>query len=254
MSQLLLFNKPYGVLCQFTDPKGRPTLADYIKTPDVYAAGRLDFDSEGLLLLTADGRLQHQIAHPRNKLPKVYWVQIEGAISAEALMQLRLGVALKDGVTAPAKVREISEPDVWSRQPPIRERKSIPTCWIELTITEGRNRQVRRMTAAVGHPTLRLIRKAIGDWDLHSLSPGEHATETVSLPDEPADQAGAGSGQKARKASSRGSNRAGSRNSGKSAPGKQRAGAGAKRTSGRTGTTNRGSAKKGSRKPPGGKR
>lgn len=182
MSQLILFNKPYGVLCQFTDPEGRPTLADYVKKPGVYAAGRLDYDSEGLLLLTADGQLQHQIAHPSNKLPKVYWAQVEGEVSEAALSQLRKGVQLKDGRTAPAKARILPAPDIWPRVPPIRERKSIPTCWIELTISEGRNRQVRRMTAAVGHPTLRLVRTAIGNWSLGGLAPGEQRAEEVFLP------------------------------------------------------------------------
>ncbi|WP_078084995.1 pseudouridine synthase [Microbulbifer mangrovi] len=186
MSQLILFNKPFGVLCQFTDPDGRPTLSDYIKKPGVYAAGRLDFDSEGLLLLTDDGKLQHQIAHPDNKLPKVYWAQVEGEVPEEVLRQLRRGVTLKDGRTAPAKARLIAEPDIWPRIPPIRERKSIPTSWIELTISEGRNRQVRRMTAAVGHPTLRLVRRAIGNWTLQGLAPGEQRTETVHLPQGPA--------------------------------------------------------------------
>lgn len=182
MSQLILLNKPYGVLCQFTDPEGRPTLADYVKKPGVYAAGRLDFDSEGLLLLTADGQLQHQIAHPSNKLPKVYWAQVEGEVTESALSKLRKGVQLKDGPTAPAKARILAEPDIWPRVPPIRERKAIPTCWIELTISEGRNRQVRRMTAAVGHPTLRLVRTAIGNWTLNGLAPGEQRVEEVYLP------------------------------------------------------------------------
>ncbi|MCQ3830335.1 pseudouridine synthase [Microbulbifer elongatus] len=182
MSKLILLNKPYGVLCQFTDPDGRPTLADFISESGVYAAGRLDFDSEGLLLLTADGRLQHRIAHPSNKLPKVYWAQVEGEITDDALLQLRLGVTLKDGETAPAEARRIPAPAIWRRQPPIRQRKSIPTSWIELTITEGRNRQVRRMTAAVGFPTLRLVRRAIGDWSLEGLAPGESRCEQVKMP------------------------------------------------------------------------
>ena len=182
MSQLILFNKPFGVLSQFTDPDGRSTLADYIREPDVYAAGRLDYDSEGLLLLTNDGQLQHQIAHPRNKLPKTYWVQVEGAIDDEAVAALRQGVVLKDGKTAPAKAQHLPEPAVWPRTPPIRERKSIPTSWVELTIKEGRNRQVRRMTAAVGFPTLRLIRVAIGSWRLDALQPGEFRQVQVTLP------------------------------------------------------------------------
>ncbi|QIL89173.1 pseudouridine synthase [Microbulbifer harenosus] len=186
MSRLILLNKPYGVLCQFTDPEGRPTLADYIRTPGVYAAGRLDYDSEGLLLLTDDGRLQHQIAHPTHKQPKVYWAQVEGDVTEEALYMLRHGVDLKDGRTAPAKAQVIAEPDVWARIPPIRERKSIPTSWIELTITEGRNRQVRRMTAAVGHPTLRLIRQSVGSWNLNGLQPGEQREVEVALPRMPA--------------------------------------------------------------------
>ncbi len=179
MSQILLFNKPYGVLCQFTDDSGRPTLADFISKKGFYAAGRLDFDSEGLLLLTDDGALQHQISHPRQKLSKTYWVQVEGEISDEALVALRRGVQLKDGPTAPAKARHLADPKVWPRVPPVRERKSIPTSWLELTIREGRNRQVRRMTAAVGFPTLRLIRTAIGNWKLGNLRPGEQRLERV---------------------------------------------------------------------------
>ncbi|MBY6189375.1 pseudouridine synthase [Microbulbifer agarilyticus] len=182
MSKLILLNKPFGVLCQFTDPEGRPTLASYITQPGVYAAGRLDYDSEGLLLLTSDGQLQHRIAHPKNKLPKTYWAQLEGAVTDEALRALRQGVTLKDGRTAPAKARLIAEPDIWPRTPPIRQRQSIPTSWIELTITEGRNRQVRRMTAAVGFPTLRLVRQAIGNWRLDGLAPGESRTVEVHLP------------------------------------------------------------------------
>ncbi|MFV8782695.1 pseudouridine synthase [Microbulbifer sp. SA54] len=182
MSRLILLNKPYGVLCQFTDPEGRPTLADHISQSGVYAAGRLDFDSEGLLLLTDDGQLQHTIAHPRNKLPKTYWVQVEGAITEEAMALLRCGVQLKDGITAPAKAKAIPEPVIWPRNPPIRERKNIPTSWLELTITEGRNRQVRRMTAAAGFPTLRLIRYAIGQWTIDGLRPGESRSLDVHLP------------------------------------------------------------------------
>lgn len=172
---VILFNKPFNVLCQFTDREGRATLADYIPLPGVYAAGRLDYDSEGLLVLTDDGRLQQRIADPRHKLSKTYWVQVEHLPSAEALEQLRHGVVLRDGPTRPAQARLIEPPAIWPRTPPIRERKSIPTAWIELTIREGRNRQVRRMTAAVGHPTLRLIRVAVGPWRLGGLAPGEWA-------------------------------------------------------------------------------
>ena len=173
MPRLILLNKPYLVLCQFTDAEGRPTLADYLPLPDVYPAGRLDYDSEGLVLLTDHGPLQHQIADPRHKLPKTYWVQVEGEPTAEVLQRLRRGVPLKDGLTLPAQAEVIAAPDVWPRTPPIRERQSIPTTWLRLTITEGRNRQVRRMTAAVGYPTLRLIRWAVGPWTLDGLAPGE---------------------------------------------------------------------------------
>jgi 23S rRNA pseudouridine2457 synthase len=170
---LLLFNKPYLVLCQFTDAEGRPTLADYISLPGVYAAGRLDYDSEGLLLLTNAGWLQNQIADPRHKLPKTYWVQVEGIPSAGALAQLARGVPLKDGPTLPAQVTAIQVPPLWPRIPPIRERRAIPTAWLAITLREGRKRQIRHMTAAVGHPTLRLIRQAIGPWQLGDLQPGQ---------------------------------------------------------------------------------
>ncbi len=175
MSQILLFNKPFNVLCQFQDDSGRTTLKQFLPDyPGFYAAGRLDYDSEGLLLLTNDGGLQHRISDPKHKLPKTYWVQVEGIITDNALTQLRQGVELKDGKTQPALAKAMSEPDIWARTPPIRERKNIPTSWIALTITEGKNRQVRRMSAAVGFPTLRLIRASIGEWSLGSLLPGEH--------------------------------------------------------------------------------
>lgn len=188
MSNLLLFNKPFNVLCQFTDASDsahdRETLAEYITLKGFYAAGRLDRDSEGLLLLTDDGQLQHQISDPKHKLPKTYWAQVEGTVTPEAIQQLQLGILLKDGMTRPAHCKHIEEPDVlWPRNPPIRERKNIPTSWIELTITEGKNRQVRRMTAAVGFPTLRLIRVQIGPWRLTPLQPGESKLLTAqSLP------------------------------------------------------------------------
>jgi len=168
-----LLNKPFGVLTQFTDRDGRETLADYFHIKGVYAAGRLDRDSEGLLVLTSDGALQHHIADPGYKLSKTYWVQLEGQIDPAALARLEHGVVLKDGKTRPAKAAVIEPPPIWDRTPPIRYRASIPTSWIELRITEGRNRQVRRMTAAVGYPTLRLIRYAIGPMTINGLAPGE---------------------------------------------------------------------------------
>ena len=174
MTRLLLFNKPFGVLTQFTDHDSRPTLKDYIDVPDVYAAGRLDKDSEGLLILTDDGGLQHRLSHPKFGKEKTYWVQVEREPADEALARLRKGVELKDGWTKPARVRRMDEPaGLWPRDPPVRFRKAIPTAWIELTITEGKNRQVRRMTAAVGFPTVRLVRTAVGPYRLDSLAPGE---------------------------------------------------------------------------------
>ncbi|MEP0990873.1 MAG: pseudouridine synthase [Tateyamaria sp.] len=178
MTRTLLFNKPFDVLSQFTDKgtEGSPrrTLSDFIDVPGVYPAGRLDRDSEGLMVLTDDGRLQARISNPRHKMPKTYWVQVEGLPDDAALKALQQGVDLKDGPTRPAEARRIDDPpDLWPRTPPVRFRKSVPDCWLELTIREGRNRQVRRMTAAVGHPTLRLIRCRIGDWTLGALPPGQ---------------------------------------------------------------------------------
>lgn len=173
MPRVILFNKPYGVLCQFTDTAGRSTLKDYIDVPHVYAAGRLDADSEGLVILTDDGALQARIADPRHAQSKTYWVQVEGVPDASSLEQLRRGVTLNDGPTRPADVLAMEEPkDLWPRFPPIRVRRNIPTAWLEITVTEGRNRQVRRMTAAVGLPTLRLIRWRVGPWAIDALSPG----------------------------------------------------------------------------------
>ena len=174
MPNLILFNKPYGVLTQFTDKQGRVTLADYIPIPNVYAAGRLDRDSEGLLLLTDDGAWQHRLSDPHYKLVKTYWVQVEGAPDHAALMRLRRGVMIHQAKTRPAEVALIVEPEIPERTPAIRVRKLIPTTWLELKISEGRNRQVRHMTAAIGYPTLRLIRYAIGAWTLDGLNPGAY--------------------------------------------------------------------------------
>ena len=179
---LIAFNKPSGVLSQFSGGKGdspHPALSGFIDVPHVYPAGRLDRDSEGLLLLTDDGRLQARIAEPRHKMPKTYLAQVEGEPDAAALDALRKGVPLKDGLTRPARAERIVPPDLWPRDPPIRFRKSVPDSWIALTITEGRNRQVRRMTAAVGHPTLRLVRWQVGDWTLDGLAPGAWREVTV---------------------------------------------------------------------------
>ena len=186
MTRLILFNKPYDVLSQFTDKgtegSARRTLSEFIDVPGVYAAGRLDRDSEGLMVLTDDGRLQARITSPRAQTPKSYWAQVEGAPTEDQLQALRTGVTLKDGPTRPAKVQLIDEPPgLWPRTPPVRYRKSVPDAWLELTITEGRNRQVRRMTAAVGLPTLRLIRARVGNWALDGLAPGDWRDATAEL-------------------------------------------------------------------------
>lgn len=174
MSRLILFNKPYGVICQFTPENDHQSLKDFISQPGFYPAGRLDTDSEGLVLLTDDGKLQHQITDPRFKLPKVYWVQIEGLPDETALNNLRSGVQLKDFRTLPAQVSVMNEPDnLWPRIPPVRFRKNIPTSWLSLILREGKNRQVRRMTAAVMYPTLRLVRYAIGKYNVQGIAPGE---------------------------------------------------------------------------------
>nr|WP_300310793.1 pseudouridine synthase [Halomonas sp.] len=186
MSQLYLLHKPYRMLSQFTDSEGRDTLSDVIDIPGIYPAGRLDYDSEGLLLLSDDGELIHRISHPQHKQPKTYRVQVEGQPSDDALQALRKGVTLKDGPTLPAKVRRLADSGLPEREPPLNPKRHPDTCWLELTITEGRNRQVRRMTAHVGHPTLRLVRVAIGPWRLDGLTPGQWQCQTLHAPKRPA--------------------------------------------------------------------
>jgi len=186
MPRLILFNKPYGVICQFSQHELHPTLKDHLAIPGVYPAGRLDTDSEGLLLLTGDGELQHRISDPRWKQPKTYWVQVEGRATEAQLQALRDGVDLGDFVTQPAQARVLPEaPQLWERKPPVRFRKTVPDCWLEIIISEGKNRQVRRMTAKVGLPTLRLVRAAVGPWQLDGLQPGEWRELDVALADLP---------------------------------------------------------------------
>lgn len=183
MARLILINKPFQVLSQFRDSEGRPTLSRFFDDPDLRVAGRLDYDSEGLLLLTDDGRLAHQITNPDRMMWKTYWAQVEGVASEDALEALCSGVTLNDGITRPAKVTVLpSPPDIWARDPPVRQRRQISTQWLELSIREGRNRQVRRMTAAVGLPTLRLVRVAVGNWNLDGLQPGEQRELQVNMP------------------------------------------------------------------------
>ncbi len=185
-NKIILLNKPFNVLSQFTDTQGRANLKDFLTDyPGFYAAGRLDYDSEGLLLLTNDGAIQQQISAPKHQLEKTYWAQVDGQISDAALQQLRSGVILKDGKTQAAKAKRIEAPELWPRTPPVRFRANIPTSWIELSISEGRNRQVRRMTAAVGFPTLRLIRVAIGPWRLDNLQPGEYRLDDAPSLEKP---------------------------------------------------------------------
>ncbi len=187
MSSVILLNKPFQVLCQFQSQDDRATLKDFLPNhPGYYPAGRLDYDSEGLLLLTNDGAIQHYISDPKHKQPKTYWAQVEGIPASADLAQLESGLQLKDGLTKPAKCRAMEVPaQLWERTPPIRERQNIPTQWLEITLTEGKNRQVRRMTAAIGHPTLRLIRSAIGPWSLGDMTPGEHVEKDIDIPSLP---------------------------------------------------------------------
>ena len=182
MARLILFNKPFNVLSQFTDDHGRATLADFLAAPDCRVAGRLDYDSEGLLLLTDDGHLQQHIANPSNKQWKTYLVQVEGTLDDHTVARLAEGVSLNDGITLPAHARRIPAPGLWDRTPPIRTRKTVPDCWLELSIREGRNRQIRRMTAQVGFPTLRLVRTTIGQWSLEDLQPGQYRELTLDMP------------------------------------------------------------------------
>jgi len=179
--KLLLFNKPFKVLCQFSDDRNRDNLSNYINIKDIYSAGRLDFDSEGLLVITNSGRLRDRITHPKHKLLKKYWVQVDGIPTTQAINTLCNGIALKDGKTLPALVKLIPEPKLWPRNPPIRYRANIPTQWLEIGLREGRNRQIRRMTAAIGYPTLRLVRVSIGPWQLDELQPGESKTVSVDI-------------------------------------------------------------------------
>ena len=186
MAQLILLNKPFHTLSQFSDDKGRQTLREFVPVPGVYPAGRLDWDSEGLLLLTDDGALQARISDPRFHLPKTYLVQVEGKPGEHQLQKLRQGITLKDGPCRPAQVEAVKAPDLWPRHPPVRTRKTVTDSWLKLTIDEGRNRQVRRMTAAIGYPTLRLVRWQIGDWDLTGLAPGKWRSMAIHAPKAPA--------------------------------------------------------------------
>jgi len=181
LAKLIIFNKPFRVLSQFSDDGDRSTLAQYIKIPAVYPAGRLDYDSEGLLLLTDNGYLQSKISHPRHKLKKTYWVQVEGQVNKQHCVALRQGVELKDGLARALSCKILPEPRLWERNPPIRVRKNIPDSWLEITVNEGRNRQIRRMSAAIGLPTLRLVRVSIGSWRLNDLRPGEYHLQSVDI-------------------------------------------------------------------------